>query len=126
MGDSKILIVDDDRDFAASLAEYLELDGHEVGVAYSGRGGIQAMNADGYTHIIVDVGLPDLNGVECMNAMRRVNPDVRILLITGYSANQLDRMVTVPSDVEVLTKPLDLEQLSQRLAGSRRASPRRD
>ena len=112
----KILIIDDDRDLAESMAEYLELDGHQVDLQFTSGAGVACASVGDYDQIIIDIGLPDLNGVDSMNAIRKARPQARIFLITGYSASHLNRLVDRPDDVDVLTKPIDLGALSRRLA----------
>ena len=111
-----VLIIDDDRDLAASIAEYLEVNGHQVDIEFSGMAGIEAASEKDYDQIILDIGLPDVNGVDSMLAIRDTRPDARIILITGHSAGYLYESVSSPGDFEVLTKPLELDLLLQRLA----------
>ena len=113
----RILIIDDDRDLAASIAEYLELDGYQVDTAFTASAGIEAATIGEYDQIIMDVGLPDMNGIDGMRAIRRACNTTSVLLITGYSAAYLSQTTGMPDDgVELLTKPLKLDALSHRLA----------
>jgi len=62
----RVLVVDDDEDVAASLAEYLELDGFDVDIRHTGTAGRDTALAGGYDQIIMDVSLPDISGIDCM------------------------------------------------------------
>ncbi len=66
MSPSKLLIVDDDRDFADGLAEVMEILGHLVDVAFTGRAGVAAAAGNDYDAVVMDVALPDLSGVESL------------------------------------------------------------
>ncbi len=112
---SRLLIVDDDRDFGDSLAEALEIHGHEVDTATSGEDGIAAAGNTHYDAILMDVSLPGLNGVESLLAIQETDPKTRCFLMTGYSADHLATQAIEAGAIEVLTKPLDLDELSQRL-----------
>jgi len=112
----RLLIVDDDRDLAASLAEYLEIDGHDVDMAFSGKAGIQAAVSQDYDLVLMDVVLPDVNGVEGRSAIKRAKPESRVLLMSGYSADHLPQNVTGRDAIEILVKPVDLNDLTRRLA----------
>ena len=112
----KVLIIDDDEDFACSLAEYVELDGHQADVKLTGQSGIQAARAEAYDQIMIDVVLPDMNGVGIMEAIQETTPEARIVLMTGYSAGYLDESAVNTGSVDVLTKPVDLKEVSRQLA----------
>ncbi|MCK5273613.1 MAG: response regulator [Alphaproteobacteria bacterium] len=116
MSELKLLVVDDDRDFAEGLAELLELFGHWVDVAFTGEAGIDAANGCDYDAILMDISLPGLNGVESLQRIRQSRPDVPCFLMTGYSADEIARQGIEAGASEILTKPLDPESLEQRLA----------
>jgi DNA-binding response OmpR family regulator len=103
----RILIVDDNRDLADGLAELLELHGHEVDVAATGASGVEAARDNSYDAALVDVRLPDIDGVELVERIVEFAAATRIMLMTGYSApDVLARADELPG-VELLIKPLD-------------------
>lgn len=114
----RVLIVDDDRDLAESFAEFLELDGFVVRLAFNGRSGVDAALASDFDQVIVDVGLPDIGGIEVADRILATRPETRIILITGYAGEELDRRDGATRSVEVLTKPVDPEALSARVSAS--------
>ena len=63
----------------------------------------------------MDVSLPGLNGVESLLAIQETDPKTRCFLMTGYSADHLATQAIEAGAIEVLTKPLNLDELSQRL-----------
>src|SRR5690349_6172260 len=82
----RILIVDDNQDAADSLAMLLGLDGHEVHVSYTGRAAIDAVRDFHPSTVVLDLGLPDLNGFE---VARRLRSDqslghIRLIALTGW------------------------------------------
>ncbi len=112
----KLLIVDDDRDFAEGLAEYLVLCGHDVDVAFTGGDGIEAAGNKAYDAVLLDIGLPGPNGVEILLKIRQTTPKVRCFLATGYSADHIVAQGIEAGAIEIMTKPIDAEALSRRLA----------
>lgn len=116
MRELNILVVDDDRDLAESMADYLALDGHRVDIATTGQAGIKAASEKNYDLVLMDVVLPDINGVDSLRAIKKARPSTRVLLISGYSADFLDSTEIDAEILEVLTKPVDLNALNQRLA----------
>jgi DNA-binding NtrC family response regulator len=112
----KILIVDDDEDFAVGLIEVLELDGHCPTMARTGRAAITALEAGSFDVALIDIGLPDMNGAECLNAIRARRPDLPCFVLTGYSAEDVARQGVKAEAVEILTKPVNPDVLGARLA----------
>ncbi len=115
MAGLKILIVDDDRDLAESLAEYLALDGHDVRLSFTGRGGRDTAINESFDHVLVDVGLPDIDGFEVLREIRAERPQLPIALMSGHSAQDLGPAATRLSATQVIIKPINLEDLTRRL-----------
>jgi DNA-binding response OmpR family regulator len=114
----KLLIIDDDRDFAEGLAEALELHGHQVGIAFTGEEGVEAVEKDDYDTILMDIGLPGLNGVESLLKIRLVNPKARCFLLTGHSAYHIAKQGIEAGAIEILTKPIDPKEILRRLSNT--------
>jgi CheY-like chemotaxis protein len=81
-----VLVVDDNVDAAESLALLLEREGHVVDVAFDGRSALQRYLERHHDAVILDIGLPFLDGHECARAMRQSQGDRALLIIalTGW------------------------------------------
>ena len=112
----KILIVDDDEDFADGMLELFELDGHDPAMVHSGGAAISMVKNEKFDVALIDIGLPDMNGAECLRAIRAVRPDMPCFLLTGYSAQDVADQGIEAGAIEILTKPVDPIALGQRLA----------
>jgi DNA-binding response OmpR family regulator len=106
-----ILVVDDDRDFADSLADVLHLHGHQVDVVFSGEKAMEKFREHDYDLTFMDVQLPGKNGVERFLEMRNLKPAARVFLVTGFSVQQLIDQAIAQGACGVLQKPLDLKKL---------------
>jgi len=111
MGCKRVLVIDDNQDLADGMAELMELGDHEVDVALTGMAGVEAAVGGRYDFIFVDIGLPDINGVECAQRIRDGGCKARILMMTGYSASDITARVGELDNAELLTKPLDPEMV---------------
>ena len=111
----RILVVDDDEDNANSLGELFELEGHGVTVAHSGEAAIAAyMNAN-FDLAFMDVMMPGLNGVESFLEIRKLKPEARVFMMTGYSVEQLLQQAMDHGAMGVLTKPIGIGKLMRSL-----------
>ncbi len=116
MSRSRLLIVEDDRDFAEGLAEVMVMWGHLVDVAYTGRACVQAATVDDYDAVVMDAGLPDLSGVDGLLEILAVKPEIQCVLMSGDSAAHVEERAGWAGALEILTKPFDPEALSQRIS----------
>jgi len=102
-----ILIVDDDADAADSLAELFDMEGHNVTVAYSGEGAISAYRSVDFDIAFMDIMMPGKNGVESFFEIRKLKPDAKVYMMTGYSVEQLVKQAIDHGALGVLGKPVD-------------------
>ena len=108
-----ILIVDDDRDHAESVADILAMRGHDIDIAGSGEAGIAKFGEGGIDVVLMDVKMPGMNGVEAFFAIRRLKPDARVVMMTGFSLEELVDKAMANGAVTTLRKPLAIQQLLQ-------------
>ncbi|CAG1017361.1 two-component system, sensor histidine kinase ChiS [Burkholderiaceae bacterium] len=115
----RVLVVDDNRDAAESLAQLLSADGHEVRIAHDGEQALRTAEAFRPQVVLLDIGLPDLDGYEIARRLRAQRGDaVRLIAITGWG-QAADRLRAREAGFDVhLVKPIDYMQLAGQLAGS--------
>ena len=104
-------IVDDDRDLAQSLALLMQIEGHEVTLAFNGEEAVRLMRDRDFDLILMDVRLPGMNGVESLSAIRRLKPTAKVLMMTAYSVEQLVQQAIDAGAIGVLQKPFRDEEL---------------
>jgi CheY-like chemotaxis protein len=109
----RVLIIDDNEDAALSLAMLLEIDGHEVQTAHDGASGMELLLQSPAEIVLLDIGLPDINGYELAKQIRQHSEGRSALLIalTGWGQEQ-DKLDAVAAGFDLhLTKPVDYPQL---------------
>lgn len=111
----KILVVDDDPDFAEGLALYLELAGHKVEIAVSGEEAIGRFSRDEFDITFMDVRMPGINGVDSFFEFRKIKPHARVVMMTAYSVEHLLRSAIDGGALGVMQKPFGSEDLLQML-----------
>ena len=120
----KLLVVDDSRDSADSLAELLRLDGHNVRVAYDAPSASALMEQERADCVLLDVQMPGTSGTELAAVFRqRYGDTVVIVAVTG--AKGLDRVVDqrVLHMDHCLIKPVSARQLQQLFPARLQATP---
>lgn len=114
----KIFIVDDDRDHAESIADILEMQGYYVELAFSGEEAIERFKSADFCVTLMDVKLPGMNGVETYFKFRQLRQDARVLMMTGFSVEQLVAQAVDNGALGVLHKPFSTESLLKALEKS--------
>ena len=112
-GGRRILVVDDNCDAAELLAELMRLFGHEVSVAFSGCTALQAVDAFQPDVVVLDIGMPGMDGYEVAQALR-ARPDcaaLRIIALTAWGDAEA-RARTAASGFNLhMTKPAEIPAL---------------
>lgn len=114
----RILVVDDNSDVADSLAMLLRLDGHEVEVAYSAPGTLEAVQRMRPEAVFLDIGLPQMDGYEIARRLR-ADPSakrVHLIALTGYGQEHDRERACEAGFGAHLVKPADTEAVNQILA----------
>jgi PAS domain S-box-containing protein len=114
----RILVVDDNVDGAATLAELLRMMGCDVSVANDGNSAVLAVTEHRPDVVLLDIGLPDINGYEVARQVRALRglPQPRLIALTGWGQEQDKRLAAQAGFDEHWTKPVDPSRLQQ-LAG---------
>ena len=107
----RVLIVDDDQDHAESVGDILEMRGYSVELAASGEQGVTRFRASDFHIVLMDVKLPGMNGVETFAEFKRIRPDARVLMMTGFSVEALVAEAVGNGALGVLYKPFAIADL---------------
>jgi len=109
-----ILLVDDDPEIIEVLGLTLEHLGHRVRGITNGREAIEAFKKGDYDLVITDLGMPDVSGWDIARAVKKIKPDVPVLLITGWGMQiKKEQLVGVDG---VVSKPFGRDVLSAKIA----------
>ncbi|TAJ99026.1 MAG: response regulator transcription factor [Chloroflexota bacterium] len=119
-----LLVIEDDERLGRVLKRLLEEDRHVVDVAVDGETGLDLAEADGIDAVILDIGLPDMSGIEVARRLRKRGSQTAILMLTARDT-VTDRVTGLDAGADdYLVKPFAFEELSARLrALGRRAEP---
>lgn len=111
----RVLVVDDDRDFARSLELYLKYAGYEVSCAYGGIGALEEMRITNPSAVILDVMMPDIDGRGVVRHIREKMGDTSTPVIVLSSLGDQDSRMNLLIDGanEYLIKPCDPERVSE-------------
>ena len=108
---ARILVVDDDESIRNTVKAILEDEGYIVNSAASGREAIKKTEETAYNVALLDIRLPDMEGVELLKLMKEAVPRTRKIMVTGYPSMQNAVTALNNSADAYLIKPVDIEKL---------------
>jgi two-component system response regulator HydG len=107
-----IMVVDDRLADRETLKAVLEEKGYNVATAGDGKEAIGMVKQKHYDIIFMDVKLPDMSGVETFEEVKKIDPDVSVIMMTGYSEEELMRKAIAEGAYTCIYKPFDLEKVT--------------
>ena len=108
---AKILIVDDDENIRNTMKTILEDEGYIVDLAATGSEAIQKTQKTAYNIALLDIRLPDMEGVELLKLMKDTMPRTRKIMVTGYPSMQNAITALNKNADAYLIKPVNVEKL---------------
>ncbi len=111
----RILVVEDEKQIAKILKIELEYEGYDVEVAYDGKSGLQAAQSENIDIILLDVMLPEMNGIEVLRRIRKENNLIPVILLTARNMT-MDKVAGLDQGAnDYITKPFEMEELLARV-----------
>ena len=118
-----VLVVDDNVDTAKGMAKLLMLSGHAVSIATSGIDAIEAARGECPEVVLLDIGLPGMDGYEVAKKFRQeICPNTRIIAISGYGDEEARRRTKEAGFYHHMVKPVDFDALISLLSQPRAAT----
>ena len=111
----RVLVVDDETDLAESCAYFLDRAGYQAECAASAPEAMRMLAERAFGVVISDVRMPRMSGMELLAAIRERDPDIEVLLITGYPDLQMAVSAIKQGAFDYLAKPYDERDLLERV-----------
>ena len=118
----RILVVEDEIDLCDSIAEGLLIDGYAVDTCYDGSEALELILVETYDLVILDLNLPNMDGIELLREVRKQNKDIKVLILSAR-ANVADKVLGLDTGAnDYLAKPFHFEELEARIRNLLRRS----
>ncbi len=116
MPKGSILVIDDEAEIREGLELLLKTEGYQVTMADTGQSGLLRLGEQPFDLLLLDVSLPDRNGIELLKDIRRLNPNLPIVLITAYGSIEMARAAFKSGAMDYITKPWSNDELLAQVA----------
>ncbi|MCT8971652.1 cell cycle two-component system response regulator CpdR [Microbaculum marinisediminis] len=107
----KILLAEDDNDMRKFLVRALENAGYEVTSYDNGLSAYNRLCEEPFTLLLTDIVMPEMDGIELARRATELDPDIKVMFITGFAAVALNPDSDAPKNAKVLSKPFHLRDL---------------
>ncbi|CAM5776552.1 response regulator [Labrys miyagiensis] len=108
---NKILLAEDDNDMRRFLVRALQNAGHEVSSYDNGLSAYHRLREEPFELLLTDIVMPEMDGIELARRATELDPDIKVMFITGFAAVALNPDSAAPKDAKVLSKPFHLKDL---------------
>jgi DNA-binding NtrC family response regulator len=115
MKKEKVLLVDDDADFTDVLSERMESRGVGVDTAASGGEALEKVKDKSYDAIILDLAMPEMDGIETLKRMLADNPDLQVILLTGHGTLAKGVEAMKLGAMDFVEKPAEIQKLMEKI-----------
>lgn len=115
MAKEKVLLVDDEPEFTETLSQRMQSRGVSVDTAASGPEALAMARDRSYDAIILDLSMPEMDGIETLKRLREGNPDLQVILLTGYATVQKGIEAIKLGAMDFLEKPAEIQKLLEKI-----------
>ena len=111
----KVLLVDDEKDFIDTLSERMQNRGMEVSTTTSAFKALKKIEDESFDAIILDLKMPEMDGLELLRKIKENKPDVQVILLTGHATVEKGIEAMKLGAMDFIEKPIDIKILSEKI-----------
>ncbi len=116
---AKVLLVDDEEDFLATLAERLESRGLQVSTANSGELALAKIDKEGFDLIILDLAMPGMDGLEALKRLKAKQPEAEIIILSGQGSIKTSIAAMKLGAEDFIEKPVNIAELLDKISDAK-------
>lgn len=111
----KVLLIDDEVEFLDTLSERMRLRGMDVSTAETADNAVNAIDDEDYDAIVLDLQMPDMNGIEMLKVIKKSYPDMQVILLTGQATLDAGIEAMKLGAMDFMEKPADINSLTEKI-----------
>ena len=111
----KVLLIDDEKDFLEVMSERMQNRDIDVTTASSAREALALVEKESYDAIILDLQMPEMDGLQALERLKAINPDLQVILLTGHATVEKGVQAMKLGATDVLEKPADIQTLTEKI-----------
>lgn len=111
----KLLIIDDEVEFASTLSERLRIRGIDVTDANSGTEGLAKLEEVDPDVVVLDLKMPDMDGIDVLVKIKQYDPNIDVIMLTGHGSGAAGIAAMEKGALDYIMKPVDLHELLEKI-----------
>ncbi len=111
----KVLLIDDEQDFLDALSERMRARDMEVTTSTSAAVALKKAEKESYDAIVLDLMMPEMDGLEALKQIKKNNPDLQVILLTGHATVEKGIEAMKLGATDFLEKPADIKTLTEKI-----------
>jgi DNA-binding NtrC family response regulator len=111
----KILFIDDEQDFLEVMSERMTARNMKVSTTSSAKEGLALAAEGSFDAVILDLAMPEMNGIEVLKKLKAKNPDLEVILLTGHATVKDSVEAIKLGALDLLEKPTDINALTEKI-----------
>lgn len=115
MAKARVLLVDDEQEFREVLSERMRILDLEVDTAAGGAEAVEMVEKKSYDAVILDLAMPEMDGIETLQRLLEVRKEVQVIVLTGHATVQDGVKAIKLGAVDFIEKPAKLEELAEKI-----------
>lgn len=115
MARTKVLLVDDEIEFASTLAERLSIRGYDTSAVYSADEVLGRVRSDMPDVVILDLKMPGASGLDVLKAIKQFNSSIEVILLTGHGSEQCTSECESGGAFDYIMKPVEIDNLTLKI-----------
>ena len=111
----KVLLVDDETDFLEIMSERMKTRGLDVSTSTSAKDALKLTQDENYDAVVLDLMMPEMDGIEALAALKEKHPELQIILLTGHGSVEKGVEAMKLGAMDFLEKPIDMNALTEKI-----------
>ena len=107
----KIVVIDDEPEVCDLLKDFLELNGYQASVANRAADGLKIIEKESPDLVLLDIVMPQIDGLECLARIKKIKPDVIVVIISGLQDEKIAKEAIRRGAYDYIAKPFDFTYL---------------
>jgi len=115
MANEKVLLIDDEPEFIQVLSQRMQSRGVTVDTVANGYEAIKKAKGESYDAVFLDMAMPEMDGIETLKHLLELNPDLQVILLTGYATLKKGIEAIKLGAMDFLEKPAEIQKLMEKI-----------
>jgi len=115
----KVLLIDDEKDFLEIMSERMGARDMDVSTTTSGFEALKMIEQESYDAIVLDLMMPEMEGLEALKAIKAKRPELQVILLTGHATVEKGIQAMKLGAIDLIEKPAELEGLTEKIRNAK-------